>query len=162
MLTEEDINGVEALTGDHMTVMVVAMNLGGDASGDTAFGENLRERIRIHAPDGEFYQPLDPEDLPPEIRGIHDISFDDMPEMPDSPFDFQSMMQGMHTFFFPAVADPTGEGRLTVLIDDAKFVWDLPIAALLPPMVNPETGEEFPGNYRFDPNTGEPLRPRGD
>jgi hypothetical protein len=40
---------------------------------------------------------------------------------------------------------------------DAKFTWRLPLPRLLPAKVDPRTGQEFPGDYLFNPYTGESL-----
>ena len=35
----------------------------------------------------------------------------------------------------------------------------LPLGSLFPPAVDPKTGESFPGNYHFNPFTGDKLTP---
>lgn len=50
--------------------------------------------------------------------------------------------------------DPTSEARFSVSYSKLTFRWRLPLGAFLPDKVDPETGEEFPGNYRFNPYTG--------
>jgi hypothetical protein len=36
----------------------------------------------------------------------------------------------------------------------------LPIGSILPPALDPKTGESFPGSYHFNPYTGGKLVPR--
>jgi len=67
---------------------------------------------------------------------------------------------------FPAVtangkriAEPTKEGAFFVNVgDDARFRYRLPLGSLLPPQYDVESGEQFPGNYRFSPFSGKPLQ----
>ena len=54
-------------------------------------------------------------------------------------------------------ADPTRPGRLKVTLSERVFEWKLPLAALLPTQFDPETGDAFPGNYRYSPFTGKTL-----
>lgn len=64
---------------------------------------------------------------------------------------------------FPAKADGKlqidagSEGRLRVTFYDEVIDWRLPLGSLLPVRKDAKTGEEFPGNYSFNPFTGERL-----
>jgi hypothetical protein len=53
--------------------------------------------------------------------------------------------------------DPTKPGSFKYTLYDQTFSWRLPLVSLLPPKVDRKTGEEFPGNYEFNPYTGEAL-----
>ena len=54
--------------------------------------------------------------------------------------------------------DPLKPGSFKYTLYEQTFTWRLPLVSLLPPKVDPKTSEEFPGNYEFNPYTGEPLR----
>lgn len=54
--------------------------------------------------------------------------------------------------------DPLKPGSFKYTLYDQTFTWRLPLGSLLPPKVDPKTSEEFPGNYDFNPYTGEALR----
>jgi len=54
----------------------------------------------------------------------------------------------------------TSEGRLTVSLNGERMAWRLPLGSLLPPAIDTETGDEFPGDYRFSPYSGRPLSPK--
>lgn len=54
--------------------------------------------------------------------------------------------------------DPLKPGSVSYTLYDETFTWRLPLGSLLPPKVDPKTGEEFPGNYEFNPYTGQALR----
>ena len=53
--------------------------------------------------------------------------------------------------------DPLEEGSFTVTSFGESFHWRLPLGSLMPPMYDLESGESFPGNYRFNPFTGSEL-----
>ena len=54
----------------------------------------------------------------------------------------------------------TSQGRLTLKLNGEAPTWRLPLGSLLPPAVDTETGDEFPGDYRFSPYSGRPLTPK--
>jgi hypothetical protein len=54
--------------------------------------------------------------------------------------------------------DPLRPGSFKYTLYDQTFVWQMPLVSLLPAKVDPKTNEEFPGNYEFNPYTGQPLR----
>jgi len=54
-------------------------------------------------------------------------------------------------------ADPGATGVLRVAVDEREFTFHLPLASLLPKKFDPKSGDEFPGNYSFNPFSGEPL-----
>lgn len=69
-------------------------------------------------------------------------------------------------FVFPArdgdgamIADPFQDGTLVVELDGLDYPFRLPLASVLEPRFDPDTGESFPGNYRYSPYTGKPLQP---
>ncbi|VFN07089.1 MAG: hypothetical protein BECKG1743E_GA0114224_111311, partial [Candidatus Kentron sp. G] len=51
-----------------------------------------------------------------------------------------------------------GTGRFSVILGDESFKWRLPLGSLLPPVIDQETGESFPGNYLYNPFTGNALK----
>ena len=53
--------------------------------------------------------------------------------------------------------DAAQPGKLKVTLYDQTFEWRLPLGGLLPPRVDSKTGEVFPGNYEFNPFTGQKL-----
>ena len=71
--------------------------------------------------------------------------------------------QGMEFIIYPSkqdqdlILDPRREGAFTLKLYGHPFKWRLPLNALIPAKVDPKSGEEFPGSYRFNPFTGEKL-----
>jgi hypothetical protein len=67
---------------------------------------------------------------------------------------------------FPAKADgkplidALQTGSVQVSLYDQTYRFRTPLGSLLPVKVDAKTGEEFPGNYSFNPFTGEKLNLR--
>ncbi len=60
----------------------------------------------------------------------------------------------------PATSSKTGalsEGLIKMRFAGDKFDWRLPLGSFLPVKVDSKTGEEFPGNFIFNPFTGNSL-----
>jgi hypothetical protein len=75
-----------------------------------------------------------------------------------------AMGQHLEILVFPSVdkaghpiADPKSDGSLTVHLGNIALHYRLPLGSILPPSVDPKTGESFPGNYHFNPYTGDKL-----
>jgi len=75
---------------------------------------------------------------------------------------------GLHLAFlvFPAAdkqgvrtVEPTKDGTFVVRVGPQEFRYRLPLGSLLPPAIDQRTGETFPGNYHFNPYTGNKLVP---
>lgn len=55
------------------------------------------------------------------------------------------------------ILDPTSDGSFIITSFENDFRWRLPLGSLMPSVIDSETGEEFPGNYKFNPYNGNPL-----
>lgn len=51
-----------------------------------------------------------------------------------------------------------GSGKVQVSVAGEYFTWRLPLVAFLPPAIDPVTGEQFPGDFLFNPYTGLKLQ----
>jgi hypothetical protein len=56
--------------------------------------------------------------------------------------------------------DAAQSGSMTIKLYDQTFSWRLPLGSLMPARIDKKTGEEFPGNYQFNPYTGDKLGTR--
>lgn len=71
--------------------------------------------------------------------------------------------KGMEFIVFPneiageTLLDPRSKGSFTFTSFGTEFKWRLPLGSILPPMIDEETNEEFPGNYIFNPYNGNKL-----
>jgi len=53
--------------------------------------------------------------------------------------------------------NPRENGHLRVTYSGKDYNWRLPLSSMLPPKYDAKSGEKFPGNYKFNPFTGEQL-----
>jgi hypothetical protein len=120
---------------------------------DTLVGE-----ITIEDSHGERYSPLAPEAVSEEVRNFIQAMRPLLANM------MGAMGQHMEFLVFAnadkaghPIADPKVNGSLTVNLGDAAMRYRLPLASLLPPSLDPKTGDSFPGSYRFNPYTGDKL-----
>jgi hypothetical protein len=111
--------------------------------------------------DGTRLQPVPEAQLTPELRTFFKIMRPLIAGM------LGQLGQGLEFIALPGrqaggarVADPLREGRFTVMLEQAKFEWRLPLGSLLPPVYDGKTGEQFQGDYRFNPYTGDALKPQ--
>jgi hypothetical protein len=58
------------------------------------------------------------------------------------------------------LADPNKPGALQFSVYDQDFKWRLPLASLLPRKFDPKSNEDFPGNFDYNPFTGDKLKTR--
>ncbi len=71
--------------------------------------------------------------------------------------------QGVEFFVYPnqiagkTLLDPKSNDFFKFTSFGTEFKWRLPLGSLLPPVIDKETGEEFPGNYRYNPFNGNKL-----
>jgi hypothetical protein len=71
--------------------------------------------------------------------------------------------EALEFLVFPAgegdklLVDPTMPGNLTINFYGRDYKWRLPLGSLLPPKTDKATGEEFPGNYEYNPYTGRKI-----
>ena len=73
--------------------------------------------------------------------------------------------QAMEFLIYPGVADgkrlidPTQPGLLKVSLFSQDIQFRLPLGSVMPLRTDPKSGETFPGNYLYNPFTGEKLPP---
>ncbi len=53
--------------------------------------------------------------------------------------------------------DPKGKNSFVINMEKTEYKWRLPLGSLLPPKYDSRSGEKFPGNYIFNPFTGNKL-----
>jgi hypothetical protein len=56
------------------------------------------------------------------------------------------------------ILDAATPGAFTYTFYEQAYAWRLPLGSVLPPKIDAKTGESFPGNYEFNPFTGERLQ----
>lgn len=70
--------------------------------------------------------------------------------------------QGMEFILYPNAQGKgkiraAEKGEMRFVAFGENFEWKLPLTSLLPPKVDPKTKQEFPGDFRFNPYTGDEL-----
>jgi len=107
---------------------------------------------------GEDMKPLDPTQLSPDAKNFLDMMKPAMTNM------LGQFGGGLEFVCFPAkdasglrLMDPRKEGLLQLNYSGSVYKFRLPLGSLLPPKYDPQTGEEFPGNYIYSPFTAVKL-----
>jgi hypothetical protein len=120
--------------------------------------EVLDSEVTIEDSHGVTYGPLPPDSVAEDIRNLIQMM---RPLLSNS---MGAMGQHMEILVFPStdkaghpIADPRGDGFLTVHIRNIALRYRLPLGSVLPPSLDPRTGDSFPGSYRFNPYTGTKL-----
>jgi hypothetical protein len=119
----------------------------------------LRDQIRLVGTDGKRYSPIDADKIDTRLNTLIQMMHPMFANM------LGQMGNNVHFFAFPAsanghpISDPLGDGHLVVDIASDQFDFRLPLGSLLVPQRDPQSGEVFPGSYRFNPYTGTGLQP---
>jgi hypothetical protein len=120
--------------------------------------DTLINETTIEDSHGNTYRPLALDSVAEDIRNLIQTMRPLLANM------MGAMGQHMEFLVFPSVdngghliADPMSDGSLTLHVGDTVMRYRLPIGSLLPPALDPKTGESFPGNYHFNPYTGGKL-----
>jgi hypothetical protein len=132
------------------------------AGGKVTFtpADALRSSVTLEDAGGKLMRPLEADALPPAVSKLINDLYPNLKSL------FGQVGEHLQIIAFRAAdesgrrfADPTKDGSLTVHVGEVALRYELPLASLLPPMVDPKTHAKFPGNYRFNPFTGDPLTP---
>jgi hypothetical protein len=141
-------------------VAVVDTNVGIGGAFSFTSPDTLRSIVRIEDGAGNFYEPLDPQTVSGSVRNLVQIM---RPVMANA---MGALGSNLEIMVFPAdsksggpIADAKKEGFFTEHVGDVRFRYRLPLGSLLPSMVDTRTGDTFPGNYHFNPFTGDKLSP---
>jgi hypothetical protein len=149
---------VTALFSRHIVVAAVKGQMGTLRVESFLDGSELRERIRIVDPRGVRHAPIPEAEVDPTLRAMFGAM---QPMIADV---VGQLGDNLSFFVFPAtdaegraIADPLADGRFLVELEDVEYRFRLPLASLLVPRMDPGTGEEFPGNFLYNPYTGTRL-----
>jgi hypothetical protein len=158
-LTAEGRAQVLAPLADYALFGVMRAKVGAAGLADVQPKAELLKNIKVEV-NGKVVQPLPPESIAPGAQMLLSTMKPAMASMGGA------AMQGMEFLVFPAKADgkplidALQPGTLQVSLYDQVYRWRTPLGSLLPVKVDAKTGEEFPGNFSFNPYTGEKLSPR--
>ena len=120
--------------------------------------DTLVNEATIEDSHGTTYRPLPPESVAEDIRNLIQVM---RPLLSNT---MGAFGQHMEFLVFPSldkagqlIADPKSLGSLTIHLADIALRYRLPLGSVLPPSLDPKTGESFPGSYHFNPYTGSKL-----
>jgi hypothetical protein len=120
--------------------------------------ETLLNEVTLEDSHGAAYNALAPDSVSEEIRNLIQIMRPLLSSM------LGALGQHMEFLVFPSadkagrpIADPKSDGSLTVHLTNIALRYRLPLGSVLPPSMDPKTGESFPGSYHFNPYTGSKL-----
>jgi hypothetical protein len=140
------------------TLIAVLQGKTGIGTIDYREPDDLGQVVTIEDARGNVYKPLAPSDVDPAMKSIVQAMKPMLANM------LGNMGSHMQFLYFPAlskdgqrIADPTKEGSMTVHFENTPLRYRLPLGCFLPPAVDSKTGEQFPGNYHYNPFTGGKL-----
>jgi hypothetical protein len=143
---------------EYIVVCVVDATLSPFGSISCSPRESVKNKISIKINEGPSLKPLSETDLSGDAQNLFSAMKPIMANM------LGQLGKGMEFFCFKAkdangkkLLNPKEKGLLTVSFGKSSYKFRLPLGSLLPPKYDPETGEEFPGNYIFNPYTGKKL-----
>lgn len=150
---------INALFSQYVVLAAVSGSMGNLGAASYMGEAELRDKLVLVAPDGSTHRPLPPEDVDPRMAVLVGAL------KPMFASTLGPVGSNLNFYAFPGRAadgtllvDPLSDGTMTVRIAETEYPFRLPLASLLAPARDPATGEEFPGNYRFNPFTGAPLQ----
>jgi hypothetical protein len=155
-LTAEGRAQVLAPLADYALFGVMRAKVGAGGLTDIQPKAELIKNLKLEL-NGKVVQPVAPESIAPGAQMLLSTLKPAMAAMGGA------AMQGMEFVVFPAKADGKPHidamqaGTLQVTLYDQTYRWRTPLGSLLPVKIDAKTGEEFPGNYSFNPFTGDKL-----
>jgi len=146
---------VDAMS-DYAVFGLLRARPGAAGLGDVQSKEELVKNLHLEM-NGETIQPLTPEQIAPATSLM-------LAQLkPALAAGIGQFGKALEFVVFPATVDgkplidATQPGELTATFYGKEHRWHLPLGSLLPPKVDKKTGEQFPGNYKFNPYTGKKL-----
>jgi hypothetical protein len=156
-LTQQGLDGLATLLTPYQLIAVAD---GEQQIGQVAYGsvDELRKQVTIEDGKGNVLRPLDDSSLP---IGVSAIISGMRPALEKAS---GSLRMTLLVFSSAGpdgqrIANPGTDGALTIHVGAVLVRYHTPLGSLLPEMTDPKSGESFPGNYHFNPYTGDKLRP---
>jgi hypothetical protein len=156
-LTADARNQVLAAMSDYLIVALIHARVGPLGISDAAAKDELLGNVHLES-NGKPIEPLDPAKIAP---GAQVLLAQLKPAIASTA---GQVGQSMEFVVFSAKADgellidASQPGSVGIRFYDSTFKWRLPLASLLPKRLDAKSGEEFPGNYEFNPYTGNRLK----
>lgn len=147
---------ITSVMGEYNIVALLRASTAGGGVGDARPKDELLKNTRVEI-GGKLVEPLPSEQIAPAAL----VLLSQLKPMLTQTMG--QMGQGMEFLVYPGKADgkllvdAAQPGALAITFYGKKYQWRLPLGSLLPPKVDRKTGEDFPGNYQYNPFTGDKL-----
>ncbi|MET0280228.1 MAG: hypothetical protein ABW278_03760 [Steroidobacteraceae bacterium] len=142
--------------GDYTMLAMMRATAGLTGITDGVSKDELLKNLSVDV-DGKKLEPLPPDQLSPVAQLLLAQLKPAMASM------VGQLGENLEFVVFPAkvdgkpLLDAAKAGNFTVKLYDQTATWRLPLGSLLPKRSDRKTGEQFPGNYNFNPYTGDKL-----
>lgn len=158
-LSDEDRKRFLAQLDDYLLLATVRGKVGVAGIDEFAGADAVRDGLRIVDAAGTSHAPLAPAEVPAPLKNLLSVLRPVMANM------IGPMGDNMHFVVFKSrdakgrpVFDPLSEGRFKVLTSRHAYPFRTPLGSVLPPRHDGATGESFPGDYHYNPYTGDALQ----
>jgi hypothetical protein len=155
-VTPDTAAQVHAAFQDYQVFALLRANTGLQGLSDVASKADLLSNGRLEV-DGKVIAPIDPDKVPAAVQTILGAMKPLLAGM------LGQMGQSIELIVYPAtsdghrITDPMKPGSFQYTLFEQTFHWRLPLASLLPKKIDRKSKEEFPGNYDYNPYTGDKL-----
>jgi len=141
---------------DYTVFAVVKGKFGAMASLETDSREKLLPAVELTI-DGKVVAPLGDDDIKPATKNLLGMLKPVLGNM------LGTFGKGMEFIVYPnrkdnqTILDPRKKGSFNYKIGAETYHWRLPLGSLLEPKKDDSTGDEFPGDFLYNPYTGKKL-----
>ncbi len=142
---------------DYTVIALLKGKAGAGGLSEVQSKADLIKNARVES-NGKVIEPLAPEQVSPVAQLLLSQLKPAMAAMAGQ------VGQAMEFVVYPSkgadgalLMDAMQSGTLKIKLYDDTFSWRLPLGSLLPARLDKKSGEEFPGNYQFNPFTGDKL-----
>jgi hypothetical protein len=155
-LTPEGRTQILAVLDEYLLFAVVRARMASTGAIDARPKAEMLSNARLEI-DGTKIDPIPPQDLAPTAQAIL------LGIKPILASLLGKFGQSVEIVAYPGkhdgkrLLDAAQPGSFRYTLYDETFTWRLPLPSLLPAKFDPKTGDEFPGDYQFNPYTGAPL-----
>lgn len=153
---EADKKKLTDMLDGHMVFLVLNARFGEKGKISPASRSEVLSSTRLRLNDGKYLTPLADDRLRSDIKMLAEVFKPVLKDM------LGAFGEAFELVVFPdpetRISRATSPGQIHLQIADQTLAWRTPLAGLLPPVVDPSTGEQFPGNYVFNPYSGRRLQ----
>lgn len=157
-LPPEARNQIMAVMGNYTILALLRGNVSPDGLSSAQGRENLLRNTKLTA-NGTVLTPLDNTDIAPTALALLSQL---RPALVQAAGDIgegiEFVVYGAKGADGVSIVDAEEAGKVEVTFFGSNYLWRLPLGSLLPPQYDSKTNEMFPGNYLFNPYTGEKLQ----